>query len=138
MENFFLLRDKNDEFPCSLIYVESPQILLESAILLINNREERLSSNLFYSCSFENCQTFGVSLWAYAYEACNALWKERHLRFKEDPSFFPFLLDVRTSSGFIFLGLRLELKYFLCKKDLEIFTKLQTLVRNQGGELYGI
>ncbi|MBS0186242.1 MAG: hypothetical protein JSS34_07925 [Proteobacteria bacterium] len=107
---------------------------------MIENQKENSAAleNFFYHCSFEKAHTFGISLWAYAYKECQNLWKERQLIFKEDSPFFPFILNVQASSGFIFLGMRLGLKYFLYEKDFEIFTKLQNLVRQQGGELFSL
>lgn len=123
--------------PFSLISVESPQALLENAALWIQRREEGLDfEEIFYYCSYERLQVFGVSLWAHAYEECQGLWKNRVRIDLEDFPFFPFMVDVKTSSGFIFLGIRLGLKYFLFKKDADLFTKLQNLIRSHGGLLF--
>ncbi len=122
--------------PFSLISVESPQALLENAALWIQKREEGLDfEEIFYYCSYERLQVFGMSLWAHAYEECQDLWKNRVRTDPEDFSFFPFMVDVKTASGFIFLGIRLGLKYFLLK-DADLFTKLQSLIRSHGGLLF--
>lgn len=138
MESFQILKE-GELLSFSLVLVESPQVLLDRATFWIQRREARecdLEGPFFYCCSYEGVQTFGVSLWAVAYEGCSALWKDRVQKFNKDPFFFPFIMNVRAATGFIFLGLRLGLKYFLFKEDPEVFIKLQHLVRDQGGDLF--
>ena len=129
--------------PTFLQYVESPQDLLNQLPLFMKRRGKHLTDgdaeaqdHPFCSTSYACLQIFGVSLWSYSYGECRKIWEKRENKREGEPSYFPFILDIKDNRGYIFLGLRLGLKYFLFSGEREVFKKLQCIVRKEEGEIF--
>lgn len=89
--------------------------------------------NLFYINAPETTHSFGVPLWAAAYEECRRGKKETLYKEREN---FSFILDVGNYPGFVLSGLALGIKFFLFQGEENVFKSLQTIVHKKKGDIW--
>lgn len=123
----------NRRYQIKITFKNSDYLIVGSPQELIKKSTLGEQSPPFYINAPGTTYSFGVPLWAYAYEKCLGVWEYSS---QESVTNFSFVLDVGKYPGFVFSGLRLGIKLFLFQGDDQIFKKLQAIVREKRGDIW--